>query len=328
MIYGFKSTDDGVQILMSFIDGRSISTIELHNNNPAAASIKEACLKALQNLHNRGIAHLDAHPGNFMLKYDGDAIAIDMGFSHEANIFTITFDYFYFTNKFLNNSGKELFNLLTKTYVDYISKNKIKTLIYGSLSITTIYYLTISAISRKLFGMMTKYSLENQGINLYYTLLHYKRIYLVLEERRGSQSLLTTFIAKSNKLCAGIELIFSAYLINKIYNCSDSILNVKNKISRALNRELSYEELDSQLLIDTAKIALTLIYDITRLYYVANQFNEAYMKPTESKLATCTTVANTPKSMLNYFGLSSCRATIITADVSSATTSSIRLSYR
>ena len=38
---------------------------------------KERCLKALQKVHERGIAHGDAHDGNCMVREDGSAVPID-----------------------------------------------------------------------------------------------------------------------------------------------------------------------------------------------------------------------------------------------------------
>lgn len=311
MVHGFKFSTDGVQILMPLIKGHTPSADELYNNNPSSNTIKKYCFKALQKLHNRGLAHLDVHAGNFMLKDSGGATAIDMGFAHEANIFTIIYDYICFMNKFLNNSSKKLFEIIIESHIDHLKNNKLKTLIYSALWIISMYSLTAYVTARKLFGMLTKFSLENQGINLYYTLMHYKRIYLILEERRNSKSLLTNFIAKSNRFCAGLEFVFSAYLIKKIYNCDESVQNVKNKINHALHGELTYAEIDSQLLIDTVKITLMLAYDITNLYYIINEFIEAHIKPVESKLAACEAIVYAPKNMLNYFGVYAHRFTNI-----------------
>jgi len=38
---------------------------------------KEGCLSALEKVHERGIAHGDAHDGNCMVRADGSAVLID-----------------------------------------------------------------------------------------------------------------------------------------------------------------------------------------------------------------------------------------------------------
>jgi serine/threonine-protein kinase len=80
-VYDTETDDEGVVIVMEYVEGETLAQALLRGPLPAArvASIARDLGEALDHVHGEGVVHRDVKPGNVLLREDGIAKLADLG---------------------------------------------------------------------------------------------------------------------------------------------------------------------------------------------------------------------------------------------------------
>ena len=180
MLKGFRQDGDKIYILMPFIPGKTLtevlSTQEYRNDRRKSAEMINKCLKALQELHDQGIAHMDSHASNLIIGDDGKITPIDFGLSvetHDDAFFSGDADKLMLGPRMMRIQENNIFEILFFMKIDqalwriymeetlqHIKDHKIETalkvLTYGIVSIAAVHGLATYQVARIMAWSLTR----------------------------------------------------------------------------------------------------------------------------------------------------------------------------
>ena len=253
LLTGYQRKENIFFIVMKKVPGEAITE----------KGYEEACFKALRVLHRQNIAHLDPHPGNFLLfktPTQVTATAIDFGKVQEADYSQIARGLWAFC-KIQQVSFKKLLKLFAAEMKEYALENKQKfvyeILIKGALFLSAIYglpavgvlHLLVGEFLNALFIYQLDKELQGEAINSF-----------ILGSFRPHQGRRWLEIAKQ---CLSLYLLYSQFMYHgmKLKNG----LEIVEKIAVGSQWQRIFSYLDPALLLHSHLLYLSVSRLITNL---------------------------------------------------------------
>ncbi len=320
MLKGFKKTEDAIYILMPHIEGTCL--LDKFREKPdnlksSAVMIKEA-LAALKDLHDQGIAHMDAHMGNMIVGDEGNVTPIDFGFAVETNYHlffkldearlvgharqerALRKENNILERMFLTKLDQALWGLYIEETLQYIREHKLETalkvLTYGIVSIAAMHGLASYQVARIMAWSLGRMLLQDYGSKYLFFSLK------MLEAGRGFPDLIVdeVNIGKIQRVMGNIfsqilPVVIMVQASRDIYDNKESVYLLYNIATAVLtgNPQAVYAVLKKIDIEQAFNVAL-LYFPIHRMPSVLANLAEEHLTTVDSLNEDCKKIAFSP----------------------------------